>query len=76
MDQALGMLGIFLNKIHIKDTLKRLLVVQVRPMPAWRQAGILRPNFYAAPSFGRDDAPLKLNILAFYFRALAPLTGP
>lgn len=40
------------------------------------EAGILRPNFYAAPSFGRDDAPLKLNILAFYFRALAPLTGP
>ena len=33
-----------------------------------RQAGILRPSFYAAPGFGRDDAPLKLNILAFYFR--------
>ncbi|CAL1135461.1 unnamed protein product [Cladocopium goreaui] len=32
------------------------------------EAGILRPNFYAAPGFGRDDAPLKLNILAFYFR--------
>ena len=34
------------------------------------EAGILRPGFYEAPGFGRDDAPLRLNILAFYFRAL------
>ena len=34
------------------------------------EAGILRPGFYEAPGFGRDDAPLRLNILAFYFRPL------
>ena len=38
------------------------------------QAGILRPGFYEAPAFGRDDAPLRLNVLSFYFRSWAAVS--
>ena len=39
------------------------------------QAGILRPGYYEAPGFGRDDAPLRWNILSFYFRPLGEGTA-
>ncbi|CAK9087825.1 unnamed protein product [Durusdinium trenchii] len=40
------------------------------------EAGILRPGYYEAPGFGRDDAPLRWNILSFYFRVGDPPVFP
>ena len=34
------------------------------------EAGLMRPSYYEGPSFGRDDAPQRLNMLSFYFRPL------